>query len=38
LNSKKPGGREKGAAIYSSVGHVALLLIISQVPNVFNCS
>jgi hypothetical protein len=38
LNSKKPSGREKGAATYSSVEHVALLSIMSQVPNAFNCS
>jgi hypothetical protein len=38
LNSKKPSGREKGAATYSSVEHVALLSIMSQVPDAFNCS
>jgi len=38
LSSKKPTGREKGAATYSSVEHVALLSIMSQVPDSFNCS
>jgi hypothetical protein len=38
LSSKKPSGREKGAATYSSVEHVALLSIMSQVPEFFNCS
>jgi len=38
LTSKKPSGREKGAATYSSVEHVALLFIMSQVPDAFNCS
>jgi hypothetical protein len=38
LSSKKPSGREKGAATYSSVEHVALLSIMSQVPDSFNCS
>jgi hypothetical protein len=38
LTSKKPSGREKGAATYSSVEHVALLSIMSQVPDSFNCS
>jgi hypothetical protein len=38
LTSKKPSGREKGAATYSSVEHVALLSIFSQVPDAFNCS
>jgi hypothetical protein len=38
LASKKPSGREKGASTYSSVEHVALLSIISQVPDAFNCS
>jgi len=38
LRSKKPSGREKGAATYSSVEHVALLSIMSQVPDSFNCS
>jgi hypothetical protein len=38
LASKKPSGREKGASTYSSVEHVALLSIMSQVPDAFNCS
>jgi hypothetical protein len=38
LASKKTSGREKGATTYSSVEHVALLSIISQVPDAFNCS
>jgi hypothetical protein len=38
LNSKKPSGREKGAATNSSVEHVVLLSTMSQVPNAFNCS
>jgi len=38
LGSKKPGGRDIGAITYSSVEHVALLSIISQVPDAFNCS
>jgi hypothetical protein len=38
LSSKKPSGREKGAATYSLVEHVALLSIMSQVPDSFNCS
>jgi hypothetical protein len=38
LTSKKPSDREKGAATYSSVEHVALLSIFSQVPDAFNCS
>jgi len=38
LNSKKPSGREKGAATYSSVEHVVLSSIMSQVPDAFNCS
>jgi hypothetical protein len=38
LASKKSSGRERGATTYSSVEHVALLSIMSQVPDVFNCS
>jgi len=38
LASKKTSGREKGATTYSSVEHVALLSVISQVPDAFNCS
>jgi hypothetical protein len=38
LSSKKPSGREKGAATYSSVDHEALLSVMSQVPDSFNCS
>ncbi len=38
LTSKKPSGREKGTITYSSVEHVALLSIISQAPDSFNCS
>jgi hypothetical protein len=38
VSSKKPSGREKGAATYSSVEHVALLSIMSQVADSFNCS
>jgi hypothetical protein len=38
LTSKKPSGREKGTITYSSVEHVALLSIISQVPDSFSCS
>jgi len=38
LASKKPSGGDKGAITYSSVEHVALLSIISQVPDSFNFS
>jgi hypothetical protein len=38
LSSKKPSGRERGAATYSSLEHVVLLSIMSQVPDLFNCS
>jgi hypothetical protein len=38
LASKKPSGRDKGAITYSSVEHVALLSIMSQVPDSFSCS
>jgi len=38
LASKKPRCRERGATAYSSVEHVALLSIMSQVPDAFNCS
>jgi len=38
LASKKPSGREKGTITYSSVEHAALLSLISQVPDAFNCS
>jgi hypothetical protein len=31
-------GRGKGATTYSSVEHVALLSVISQDPDAFNCS
>ena len=32
----KKAGREKGAAAYSAVEHVALLSIFSDVPDAFN--
>jgi hypothetical protein len=38
LATKKPSGRDKGSVAYSAVEHVALLSMISQVPNAFNCS
>jgi hypothetical protein len=38
LAAKKPSGREKGSPAYSAVEHVALLSVISQVPDAFNCS
>jgi hypothetical protein len=38
LATKKPSGRDKGSVAYSAVEHVALLSMISQVPDAFNCS
>ena len=38
IAAKKLSGREKGSAAYSSVEHVALLSIISEVADAFNCS
>ena len=38
LASRKSSGGEKGATTYSSVEHVTLLSVISQVPYAFNCS
>jgi len=32
LTSKEPSDREKGADIYSSVEHVALLIVVHHVP------
>jgi hypothetical protein len=38
LAIKKPRGRDRGSVAYSAVEHVALLSMISQVPDAFNCS
>ncbi len=38
LTAKKVTGREKGASAYTAVGHVALLSIISEIPDAFKAS
>jgi hypothetical protein len=38
LATKKPSGRDRGSVAYSAVEHVALLSVISQVSDAFNCS
>jgi hypothetical protein len=38
LATKKPSGRDRGSVAYSAVEHVALLSVISQVPDAFNCN
>jgi hypothetical protein len=38
LATKKPSGRDRGSVAYSAVEHVALLSMISQVPDAFHCS
>jgi hypothetical protein len=38
LSTKKPSVRDRGSVAYSAVEHVALLSVISQVPEAFNCS
>jgi len=37
LGTKKPSGRDRGSVAYSAVEHVALLDVISQVPEAYNC-